>query len=170
MDYIRIGFVQKPQGIKGELKVEMLTDYPERFSDLKRVYIESGNAYESIGVRSAKVRSDAVYMMFEGICERNGAEALRGKYICVTRDEAVKLPEGRYFISDLIGCEVYDDLGNLLGVLQDVLHTGPVDIYSIKGHKSFMAPAIKSLLISVDIQAKRIVLDAKNLEEVVLWE
>ena len=94
----------------------------------------------------------------------------RNLYICVDRANAIKLPEGRYFISDIIGCAVTDTEGKQYGKLTDVLETGANDVYVIKGDKTLMVPALKKLLSSVDIQAKAIVLDAAVLEEVGLFE
>ena len=86
------------------------------------------------------------------------------------RANASKRPEGRYFISDIIGCAVTDTEGKQYGKLTDVLETGANDVYVIKGDKTLMVPALKKLLSSVDIQAKAIVLDAAVLEEVGLFE
>ena len=95
---------------------------------------------------------------------------LRDHYICVDREHAVKLPEGRYFVVDLIGCTVSDTNGNDLGKLTDVLETGANDVYVISGEKNLMVPALKKLLHKVDIENKHIDLDAAVLEEVGLFE
>ena len=86
------------------------------------------------------------------------------------RANTIKLPEGRYFISDLIGCQVKDTDGKAYGKLTDVLETGANDVYVIKGEKTLMVPALKKLLNTVDIQAKSILLNADVLQEVGLFE
>ena len=86
------------------------------------------------------------------------------------RANAIKLPEGRYFISDLIGCEVTDTDGKAYGKLTDVLETGANDVYVIKGEKTRMVPALKKLLNTVDVNAKSIVFNADVLQEVGLFE
>lgn len=173
-EYLRIGVVLKPQGVKGELKVQPLTDDPNRFAALKEAYIETkSGGHTLMGVTSVSVREDAVYLTLSGVDDRNGAERLRNAYLCVDRSQAIKLPKGRYFVCDLIGCEVFDTEGNKLGILKDVLQTGAADVYAVRGEtkeKNFMVPALKKLLHSVDVEAKRIVLDAEVLPQVAVYE
>ena len=97
------------------------------------------------------------------------AEGLRNLYVCVDRAHAVKLPPGRYFVADMIGCRVEDSQGKPLGVLQEVLETGANDVYVIQGDRQLLVPALKKLLTLVDVAHKRIVLDASVLEEVGLF-
>jgi len=173
-EYLRIGVVLKPQGVKGELKVQPLTDDPHRFAALKEVYIESKNGgHTPVGVASVSVREDAVYLTLTGVNDRNDAERLRNTYLCVDRSHAVKLPKGRYFVCDLIGCKVVDTNGCELGTLSDVLQTGAADVYAVRGaskDKNFMVPALKKLLHSVDVEAKCIILDAEVLPQVAVYE
>ena len=103
-------------------------------------------------------------------CSRNTAETLRNHYISVDREHAVKLPEGRYFVTDMIGCDVYDTNGAYYGKLTDVLETGANDVYVIQGEKQLMVPALRKLLKEVDVANKRIELYADVLAEVGLFE
>lgn len=169
-DFLRIGLVVKPQGVRGELKVQPLTDDPGRFAALQSIYLEGKGGMAPHAVTSVSVREDGVYLKMEGISDRNQAELLRGCYLCVDREHAVKLPEGRYFICDLIGCRVLDSGGRELGVLSDILQHGAADVYVVSGERPFMVPALKKLLCEVDVQNKRIVLDASVLEEVAVWD
>lgn len=172
-EYLRIGVVLKPQGIKGELKVLPLTDDPRRFTQLKEIYLEGAKGgYEKRALLSASVREDAVYCTISGVEDRTAAEALRDRYLCVDREHTVKLPKDRYFVCDIIGCGVWDSLGNSLGTLKDVYETGANDVYAIRlpNGKTLLVPALKKLLTSVDIDEKRIVLDADVLKEVALYE
>lgn len=171
--YLRIGVVLKPQGIRGELKVQPLTDDPRRFTRLEEVYLESaGGGYEKRALLRADVRADGVYCTVAGIDDRDAAEALRGQYLCVDREHAIKLPKDRYFVVDLIGCAVSDSLGNSLGILEEIIETGANDVYSIRGENNrlLLVPALKKLLALVDVQQKRIVLDADVLKEVAVYE
>ena len=96
----KIGLVAKPQGIKGELKVNPLTDDIERFSSLKKVLIE-GVEYK---VLSAKIGGGVVFITLSGVQDRNSAETFRGKFLCVERKDAVKLPENHYFVASFHYC------------------------------------------------------------------
>lgn len=170
MDHFRIAQVLKPHGIKGEVKVYPLTDDISRFKRLKEAYIERGGQYEPVNVDGAKNVSDAVVIHIEGIDTPDEAEKLRGLYICVDREHAVKLPKGTYFVADLIGCEVFSTDGEPLGRLTDVLETNANDVYVIEGRRHLMVPALKKLLSEVNVESKRIELDAEVLSEVGLFE
>ena len=114
--------------------------YRVRSSDkgLREAYLERGGAYEKVEVSDVSVQPDAVYMTISVCRDRNTAETLRNHYISVDREHAVKLPEGRYFVADMIGCDVYDTNGAYYGKLTDVLETGANDVYVIQGEKQLM--------------------------------
>lgn len=162
-----IGEITRPQGVRGELKVTPLTDNPSRFLDLKNIYIDSVK-YE---VKKARVNDGYAYIYIEGINDRNTAENFRNKQILVDRKDAVKLEEGRYFIVDIIGCEVYVE-DELIGTITDVLQYGSADVYVINSLKDgeLMVPAIKKLLLSVDVENKKIICDKKTFGEVCVYE
>lgn len=168
---LRIGYIIKPQGVRGELKIEPLSDDPNRFNDLTEVILQSKNGEQSMYViESCVVRMGFVYVVFQGFNDRAKAEALRGKYICVTREDAVELPEGHHFVCDLLSCEVVTNDGQVLGKIMDILQHGAADVYVVKGEKSCMFPALKRLIVDEDIKNKRIVVDAEVLKEVVVWD
>lgn len=174
MDYVRIGLILRPQGVQGELKVQLLSESPDRFENLEEVFLENRGAYSRYGVKSSCIRQDSAYIMLEGVADRNIAESLRGHYLCVKREDAIALPEGRYFIFDLIGCKVEDSNGRHLGILREVLQHGSADVYVIKPESKscsgLMVPALKRLLKSVDVGNKLIVLDCDVLQEVAVWD
>ena len=170
MEYLRIGIITRPHGIRGALKVQPLSEDLERYKGLREAYLERRGAYERVEVSDVSVQPDAVYMTISVCSDRSTAETLRGHYISVDREHAVKLPEGRYFVADMIGCEVYDTNGAYCGRLTDVLETGANDVYVIKGEKRLMIPALKKLLKEVDVANKRIELYADVLAEVGLFE
>ena len=149
MEYLRIGLITRPHGVHGALKVQPLSEDLTRYKGLREAYLERGGAYEKVEVSDVSVQPDAVYM---------------------DREHAVKLPEGRYFVADMIGCEVYDTNGAYYGKLTDVLETGANDVYVIQGEKQLMVPALRKLLKEVDVANKRIELYADVLAEVGLFE
>ena len=165
-EHFRIAQILRPHGIKGEVKVYPLTDDLSRFKRLKEAYIERSGQYEPITVDGAKYVSDAVVLHIAGMTVPEDAEKLRGLYLCVDRDHAVKLPEGSYFISDIIGCSVISTDGTDLGRVTDVLETNANDVYVIEGERRLMVPALKKLLADVDVENKLIKLHAEVLSEV----
>lgn len=172
MDYFRIGLILRPHGVHGELKLLPLTDDPARFKKLKAAYIEiSDSRYESVSVIAAKAATEsAVIVKIEGVDSVEQAEALRNKYLCVDRAHAVKLPEGTYFVSDIIGCRVISSCGEELGRVEDVYETNANDVYVVRGEKKLSVPALKKLLDKVDVENKLIVFNADVLAEVGLFE
>ena len=170
-DYLLLGEVERPQGIHGEVKLRHYTDDPERFLELKTVYREREGCYEPIGVTGARVREDDVFLMLEGVRDRNAAEALRGVKLWVDRAHARELGEDEVYIADILGAEAYDTQGNRVGTLREVLTPGGVDVFVFDTPTgTLMAPALKTVLLELDAEGGRIVLDEKRLEEVGLYE
>lgn len=169
-EYVKIGFVLKPQGVRGEIKVEPLTDNPDRFYDLDKVMCQGKQIKQSYIVESCAVRMGSVYLKLQGIHDRTAAEALRGSYLCVSKEHAIELPEGHHFIFDLIGCEIIDTMGQRLGILKEILQNGAADVYVIKGERGCLLPALRRLIVSEDIESKQIIVDATVLSEVAVWD
>lgn len=169
--YLLLGEIVRPQGIRGEVKVKHFTDDPYRFEDLETVYIKRGQAYQPIGVTGARVQKDDVYLTLDGIVDRNEAEKLRGTQLWVDRANAVELDEDSVFIADILGAKAYDTQGHEIGVLKDVLTPGGVDVFVFKTAKgTMMMPALKTVILTMDADEGRIVLDENRLEEVALYE
>lgn len=147
-----------------------LTDDNGRFIGIEHAYLEKGESYERVSIKSVSVQPDAVYLELKGTTTRDEAERLRDLYLCVDRAHAVKLPDNTYFIADLVGCSVKDSSGREYGILTDVLKTGANDVYVIEGRQKLMVPALKKLLLQVDTGKKSILFDAHVLEEVGLFE
>lgn len=165
-EFLCVGVVAKPQGIRGEIKVAPHTDDPERFLELKKVWIDG----QCVPVERARVQDGCAYLTLSGVSDRNAAELLRGKELLVHRDDAVPLPEGRYFIVDLIGLSVLDSQGQELGRLDDILQAGGNDVYCVKGARNFMFPALKRVIVKVDIPGGRMVLNEQALSEVAVYD
>ena len=169
--YLLLGEIVRPQGIRGEVKVKHYTDDPYRFEDLETVYLKRGNEYQPVGVTGARVQKDDVYLTLEGVEDRNEAEKLRGMQLWVDRENAVELDEDSVFIADILGAKAYDTKGNEIGVLKDVLTPGGVDVFVFKTQKgTLMVPALKDVLLEMNADEGRIVLDENRLEEVGLYE
>ncbi len=170
-DYLRVGLILKPHGVKGAVKVLPLTDDADRFLKLKSAFLEQKEGFTPVSVVCEGVRGGKeVYLSLSGYETREDAALLRDVYLCVDREHALKLPEGRYFVTDIIGCEVFSTDGALYGKVEEVLQNGAADVYVIRGEKTLLVPALKKLLSVVDTEAKKIVLVSEVLEEVGLFE
>ncbi|WP_461204444.1 ribosome maturation factor RimM [Clostridium sp. DL1XJH146] len=158
-DFLIIGKITRIHGVKGEVKVLPLTDDLKRFKKLNSVYIDK----EEIKVIGVKLQPNKVIMQFEGIDSVEKAERLKNKEIEIKREDAVELEKGVYFVADLIDCEVLDESNKLIGILNDVIFTGSNEVYVVGGEKEILVPAIKDVVINVDIEAKKVIV--KDLEK-----
>ncbi len=166
-DYLAIGQAVKPHGIKGGIKVRVLSDYPDRFHDEKYIYRLQNNEYVKMNIQSVSGEGDSTILFLDGIKSREDVEAMRRELFYIKRSEAKPLPKGNYYISDLMGCKVLDTNEKELGNIVDVMQAGAVDVYTVKKNgKILLFPALKRLLIKVDIENKLIVVDAEVLKEV----
>ena len=165
-DNIVVGVILRPQGIAGEVKINPLTDDVKRFSGIKYLITDDGIRH---AVKSVRINGGVAYVRFEDVTDRNAAELLRNSEVSVRRADAVKLPEGRHFIVDIIGCEVLCD-GESLGKVTDVLQNGCADVYCVRGAKDLMFPIAEGVILDTDTDKKRIVVDRKRFSEVVCYE
>ena len=165
--FLKVGLITKPQGIKGEVKVNPLTDDLTRFNGLKEVYID-GVKHKVI---RARIGAGYVILALSGIPDRNVAETLRGKFLCVDRANAVELEEGRYFIVDVEGCTVLTDVGKKIGVITEIT-SARTDIITVKtdDNKVLRFPFLKDLVVSVDVDNKTFTVNEKRFLEVSCYE
>lgn len=164
---LKIGIAVKPQGVRGEIKVRPLTDDPERFKKLKTVLID-GN---SVRVLSVRVGGSDVFVALDGVTDRNAAEAYRGKFLCVERENAVSLAEDRYFIADLIGATVINSDGKKIGSVYEITE-GRTDVIWLRTDdgKIISFPFLKKALESVDLNSGVITVNAKIFAEIACYE
>ena len=161
-DKITVAIVLKPQGIRGEVKVKAMTDTAETLTAFKSVLID-GVEYSVLSVRA---QGEFAYLGLKGIADRNAAELLRGKEIEVERTEMPDLPDGRYYIADLIGCIVVNERGDILGEITEVTPS-KTDIFTLKrDNKTIMFPAADGVISKVDEGAKKITVNARRFKEV----
>jgi 16S rRNA processing protein RimM len=169
MEKIAVGQILKPQGIRGEIKVNPLTRDINRFSSLKEIYL--GEEDKPRVVRGCRIAGGAALMFIDGILNRNDAEKTRGLYIYVSKDNAVTLQKGENFICDVIGCKIIGDDGVYLGTVKSIFNNGAADVYEIEnGGKSIMFPYIRKLNAEIDVKNKKITVSRKIFEEVACCE
>ncbi len=156
---LEIGQIVNTFGIKGMVKVKPFTDDIRRFDELKTVYVEKNSNQTEYEIEEVKYHKGMVLIKFKGIDKVEQAEMLRNSYLTVSRDSVEKLEEGRYYIVDLLGLEVYTDEQILLGTLEDIFNTGSNDIYVVKDKqgKQILLPAIQDVVKQIDIENKKII-------------
>ena len=156
-DFLRVGVIANTHGIRGEVKVFPTTDEKERFKDLKKVILDMGKEQKVLEIQSVRFFKNLVILKFKGIDNINDIEMYKGKDLLVTREDAVPLEEGEYFIADLLDLDVYSDEDEKIGVLYDVMQTGANDVYVVKTEegKEILLPAIDECILDIDLEESR---------------
>lgn len=155
--YLEIGKIVSVHGLKGEVRVQPWCDTPDYFCRFKKLYSRDGICKYQI--EHSREQGNIVLVKIKGIDTVEAAQALRGRVLYMDRADA-ELPEGSYFVADLIGLDVVDEDGKSYGVLSDVLKTGANDVYEIKNEsgKAYYIPAIPSVVLITDIEGGRMVI------------
>jgi len=171
MEVIEIARILKPHGIRGEIKAQHFCDNSKDFLGFEKVYFKEKNVFSEKKVLESRADNTHVYLLLEGINTRNEADSLRGRLLYVEKSAISDLPENRFLIRDLIGSKVLNEKEKELGVLSEILQHGAVDVYCVKSiDNGFMFPALKRVIIKVDIEEKTIHVDAKALSEVSVYD
>lgn len=146
---IVIGKIGAPHGIKGEVRVIPLTDFPERFDRLKRVILDETN---EVIVEQVKYNKQFILLKLKNVESRDDAERLKGKLLQVTRDDVPPLAEGEYYSFDIIGMDVYNESEQKLGKITEILKTGSNDVYVVSdGNGQILVPALKKVVAKIDL-------------------
>lgn len=155
-DWIIIGRVRAAHGIRGELRVDILSDFPQRFQALKRVYL--GDAHAPYTVANSRFTPKGVLIKLAGIDSRDAAERFAGSYMALPEAETPPLPVGSFHHHQIQGLEVRTDDGRLLGCVAEILATGSNDVYIVRGgeYGEVLIPAIAEVIRAIDLEAQRI--------------
>ena len=155
-ELFRVGVISNTHGIRGEVKVYPTTDNVRRFDDLKEVILDTGKEQLILHVTSVKYFKNMVILKFKEFDNINDIIPYKGMDLLVTRENAIPLEEGEYYIADIIGSKVITDEDKILGTLTDVLQTGANDVYVVKTKdgKEVLLPCIEECILDRDIENK----------------
>jgi len=154
--FISVGRIVAPWGVKGELKVEVLTDFPERFAPKRQVYVDGS----PLIIESSRPHKKNLVLKFATIDSIEAAEKLRGRLLEVPYSEVYALPEGEYYRFELMGLEVCTTAGEPLGRIDHILATGSNDVFVVRADgKEVLIPAIEDVVKSIDIEKGRVVIE-----------
>ncbi len=161
MDKVSIGKITKPKGVKGEIRVIPLTDNLLRFRQLDEIAVidDSGESltYE---VESLVVTGKTILLKLKGVDSRNQAEEFRGKEIVIDKVQIFPLDKGDYYIFQIIGLEAFDENGEYLGEIVDVLKNPGNDVFILRRQeKEYLIPAVKEIVKNVDLKDRKIVIN-----------
>lgn len=159
LTHLVIGRVVAPRGVRGELRVAVETQDPERFTLLREVYLgRRSDDLTLFAVRRARVHQGQALLELAGIEDRETADPWRGAYVYIHVDDALPLEEGEYYVHQIEGLTAVTEEGQVLGLVKQVLPTGANDVYVIDmSGQELLLPAIKDVILRVDLEAGQIV-------------
>lgn len=148
-NFLEIGKIVNTHALRGAVKMVVWADSPQVLDSLETLYLEDGTCFK---IKSVSYQKENAIVKFNEIDSIEQAEKLKGSILYVSRD-AFDLPEGVYFVADLLGLSVYEN-DTFLGKIDDVFPAGGCDVYSIKGERQILFPALKENILNIDFDAK----------------
>ena len=156
LEFIIIGQILAPWGVKGKLKVEVVTDFPERFTPQSRIYVNR----QPMTIDSTEWRKGKVIIKLNTVDSIEEAQKLRGQPVEIPHSQLHPLPEGQYYHFQLIGLEVWTTQGELLGTVTEILNADSNDNYVVRGAKGeVLIPAIEDVVKSIDLNKGCIIIE-----------
>ncbi|HJD00183.1 ribosome maturation factor RimM [Candidatus Arthromitus sp. SFB-turkey] len=162
--HFAIGKISKPHGVRGEINIIPFDEDLSIFNELNKVFLSSSDTDESdlkeIEIDSIKFKNKKVVVKLSGCDTCNDAELLRNKFIRIARED-ISLKDGDYFIADIKECNVYDDEGEFLGKISEVIQTKNNDVYWIKKtsfNDELLIPVLKSIIVDINIEQKKVII------------
>lgn len=148
-EFLEGGQIVNTHGIRGEVKIVSWCDTPEYLAGFSTLYIDN----TPVTVRSARTHKGNVIASLDGFDDVNAAMTLKNKIVYLSRSDA-KLPEGQFFLADLIGLPVFDaDTGKELGILEDILTPSIQKVYVVRGQREILIPAVEQFIIETNLES-----------------
>ncbi len=153
-EYLLVGSLRRAHGVRGEMVMEILTDFPERLKPGTGVYV--GPSHRSMMIQGARVHSEGMLIKLEGVDSPEDAARFRNQPVYVTTASRPPLPEGHYYEHQVIGFTVVDDeTGESIGTLSGIMRTGANDVYVVERENGgeVLLPVIASVVLSLDAES-----------------
>ena len=164
---VAVGFAGRAKGVRGEVVVEPLTWSPDRFDGLREVRLErDGQADLELRIERWRPDPGGVLVKFAGFdSPEQVRDGITGGYLTIPRDQVAPPPEGRFFVYEVVGCRVFDDLGRGLGEVTEVLEMPGSDVFAVRldGGGEVLLPAVRDFVRRIDVDRRRI--EVRGIEE-----
>jgi len=165
-EFLAVACIVKPQGRRGEVVADILTDFPERFENLSRAFLESKNgASRAVDIEKTWLHKGRIVLKFSGVESIDQAEPLRGLHVFIRREDRVVLPEHHYYVWELEGCRVIRDLSGSaveIGIVTGIDRTGGVDLLRVTragiDSRELLIPLTQDICTRINTADKTIVI------------
>jgi 16S rRNA processing protein RimM len=160
-ELLSIGKILKPQGIRGEVKILPLTDFPQRFNLLSEVKVQTPDQQiRVLTIEKVRYYKNSIYLKFRGYTSIDQIKSFVGGFLQIDRAEAINPPEGSFLYCDIIGLSVRTETGQELGIVTDIVSTGSNDVYVVESKdKEHLIPATTEIIKKIDLNEKILLID-----------
>ena len=150
--FLAVGKIRRPHGVRGDVVLELLTDFPERLRPKVEIYL--GEKYIPMILANVRPHSEGLIMAIDGINTPEEAGKYRNWIVYVSAKGLPALRKGEFYFHELMGMNVFDETGNRLGELTSIVETGANDVYVVNGDSGteILLPAITEVILSVDVE------------------
>jgi 16S rRNA processing protein RimM len=157
--YLLVGAILRPHGVLGEVRIKIITHYPERLSRLKKVFLTTSPDSDKVteyALEGVRMHQAYALLKLEGINDRDQADRLRQLVVMVAIGDAIPLDKGEHYLYQLVGLTVQTEAGEALGTLTEVLETGANDVYIVESPRygEVLIPATTETILSTDVATK----------------
>ena len=148
--YLVVGYLRRAHGVRGEMVMEVHTDFPERLTPKTKVFV--GGDYQPMTIAAVRGHGEGLLVKLEGLDTPEATSRYRNQLVYVTAADRPKLPEGRYYYHELIGFDVVDEEQNSLGKLSEIMQTGANDVYVVvrPDGSEILFPVVSSVVLSIE--------------------
>ncbi|HVN53886.1 MAG TPA: ribosome maturation factor RimM [Anaerolineaceae bacterium] len=162
--FLVVGRLRRPHGVKGEIILELITDFPQRLRKGITIYV--GDDHLPLEIASRRVHPPCLLLSFREYPDRDSVGELRNELVYVRADQLPSLPEGEYYHHQLIGLEAVTEDETALGVLEEILETGAADVYLVRTPegKELLFPALEEVIRGIDLEKKQITIRPQEWE------
>ena len=150
-EFLEAGKIVNTHGVRGEVKIQPWADSAEFLRGFHTLYLDGA----PVRVLRSRVHKNMLIAALEGVDTVDAAMVLKNKILSIRREDA-RLPEGHFFLQDILGALVVDEAGTELGVLADVLDTPRHQVYVVRGEREILIPAVPAFILRTDTEAGRI--------------
>jgi 16S rRNA processing protein RimM len=156
IQFLAVGRVVRPHGVRGELVLEVMTEFPLHLAEVETVYVGEAAVPHPLR-RVRQQRGQQIVIQLADCLDRNAAETYRGQLVQIKTEQAAPLPPGRYYHHQILGLAVVTEAGEALGQVTEILETGANDVYVVTGAagEELLLPALRSVILLIDLEARR---------------